>query len=266
MCCVVLSQQDFRKKEQARVPFWFIRIRLVLLCAGGRLEQNTACFDVCSSPAAGMRWKVSCSRSKQLLAFTPDTHKGIEAFAFELTSRSRWQRRDAQCLIYSWERGRRKKKKDCWVIYQLYLGCTRITAANRSCSVLDPSVPREQRAWKSARSWKVSSAGSNLSCSHQWSKLIKILSDCLNPSGSKLWLCSPSRWTEGRYTVRPWGTMIRNLLQEERLEDGSAGKWSWGVSVGYQKKLLGQEQNPAGIWGCLRVGSLSSCDIGVHCN
>lgn len=57
----------------------------------------------------------------------------------------------------------------------------------RGCSALDPSVLREQRAWKSAMSLgKVSSAGSNLSCSYQWSELMKILLHCMNSSGSGL--------------------------------------------------------------------------------
>lgn len=41
--------------------------------------QNTAGFGVCWSPAAEMQREALCSRSKQLLSFSLDTHKGLSS-------------------------------------------------------------------------------------------------------------------------------------------------------------------------------------------
>jgi len=116
--------------------------------------QSTAGFDVCWQPQ--LRWSgkhhAAGASSCSALAWTPT--KGWAAFAFELASRSCWQHWNTQCLIYSWKRGC-GGGKPLWLIYQLYLDCTRITASIRRRSVLDPSVPRQQSAWPSARALKV---------------------------------------------------------------------------------------------------------------
>lgn len=131
--------------------FWLVRIKLVSLCREEGLMQNTAGFDGCSSPAAEMKWKASCSRSKQLLLFTLDTHKGLSSLClwinmvFVLPA----PKHSVSYLLMAGEGG------GC-LIYQLYLDCTRITTAIRRCSVLDPSVLREQRVWISASSLQVS--------------------------------------------------------------------------------------------------------------
>lgn len=113
--------------------------------------QNTAGFDGCSSPAAEMKWKTSCSRSEQLLSFTLGTHKGLSSLCLwiNMVFMLPAPKHSVSYLLMAGEGG------DC-LIYQLYLDCTRITTAIRRCSVLDPSVLREQRVWISASSLQVS--------------------------------------------------------------------------------------------------------------
>lgn len=158
MCCSQQARSQKRKallahQDKTCFPLW-----------GGGTDAEYCWLWFCWSPAAEMKWETLCSRSKQLLSFTLHSHKelsglclwiGITFVLAALKYSVSYVSPHTEILSVPPTHESGGKKKTLWLIYQLYLDCTRINAAIRRCRVLDPSVLKEQRAWRPARSLQV---------------------------------------------------------------------------------------------------------------